>query len=142
MVGSIHLIFTYWVLIWFLAYYITPYDRYNPKFALILGLFVNAIILIKLLMNGVNTTYIIGFMFAITVTKLVPLYLVREKSFNKEDILFTIVLFIAYLTFFYVNERNNLDRRMKEFDQFLLGRGKSPIMRFFTQKDNSGSLWK
>lgn len=140
MVAGIHLIFTYWVLIWFVVYYFTPYDRYNPKFALILGLCVNTIILIRLLMNGVDPTYVSGFVFVIVATKLVPLYLIREKCFDKGDVNLTVALIIAYLTFFYVSERNNLDQRRREFEKFLVGRGDTPIMRFFTQRNQPISL--
>ena len=136
MLRSADLIFTYWIFLWFLLYYFCLPNFYNPKFALILGLMVNLVVLCILIYNGVPFIYIIGFMIVILITKITPLYLVRKTKIRTKDISFTGVLFLVYVLYFWIKEKKNLQQRRKELHNFLMGKANSPIMKLFLSKYN------
>lgn len=131
MLQSADLIFTYWIFAWFLLFYLVFPNLYNPKFALISGLIANLVILCILVYNTVPLFYIIGFMIVILVTKISPLYLIRKTKIRTNDIYFTVCLFLLYVLYFWIKENKNLKQRRSELRNFLLGKGNSPIMKFF-----------
>ena len=99
-VKSFDLIFSFWIFTWFIIYYL-GFKKFNPLFALLIGLFVNLIILIGFLYFK---NYYKAFLFVIvnTFIKIIPIYLLRKTKITKYDIYFTISLYIIYLIYIYL----------------------------------------
>lgn len=93
-------IFSYWIFTWFIFYYF-GFKNFNPLFALLIGLFVNIIMLFGYLYFK---NYYKAFLFVIvnTFIKIIPIYLLRKTKITKNDIYFTIILYIIYLIYIYL----------------------------------------
>jgi uncharacterized membrane protein len=96
--ARIDIFFTSWIIIWFLLYYINIFP-YNPKIVLICAIIVCTIILFSMLYNNVNKIYIGSFIIIFFITKLIPYYCLKDTICNENDIYFSILLFIIYLTY-------------------------------------------
>ena len=97
-------IFSYWIFAWFLLYY-TNIVKYSPKFILILGLIENFFIVVYLLLNN-STLYKISKFIVINIfIKVIPLYLIFNDKIRYQDIYATIILFLFYLIWIYINCR-------------------------------------
>lgn len=86
------LFFGYIVFPWFI-YYFYGWTSYSPKFALIIGLFQSII----LLNQNTNSQKILHFIFINTLSRVIPLYLLRNETIQKKDIEMTIFVFFIYL---------------------------------------------
>lgn len=133
MFRSIDLIFTYWMLIWFFVYYFTPYKKYSPKLVFILGLIINLFLLILLIINKTPLKFTLGFIFAICLTKGIPLYLMRNEKILVQDFYFTLFIFSVYLLYFFLKEKNSLTKRKNDLKNFFNGKTNSPIMNYFSK---------
>lgn len=102
-------IFSYWIFLWYLLYFFGIMNVYNPKFAIIIGLFENLVILS--LMVFYNTKYKLIFLFIIMmiILKIIPIYSIRNTKIYYQDIMATIFLFLVYLLFMFFNNKNFYD---------------------------------
>jgi len=85
-----------WILVWYL-FYITGILRYNPKFALILGILFNVVTISAMIYYRVeiqNILYLVAFVFFL---KGIPLWSLRNTKIQKKDIYATIGLFLMYV---------------------------------------------
>ena len=121
---------TYWILVWLVGYWAFPHRLYCPKFALMVALFANICALLKMISNGVRISYIGGFAVVMLTTKIAPILLLREKMVKSSDILSTMEIFFVYVVYFYLMEHNRISHRIREIEQFLEGKGKTPLMTF------------
>lgn len=95
-------IFSYWIFTWFLLYYLNII-KYSPKFVLILGLIENFFIIIYLLLNKSPLCKISKFIIINIIIKVIPLYLIFNDKIRYRDIYATIILFLIYLIWVYIN---------------------------------------
>ena len=95
-------IFSYWIFSWFLLYYFNIV-KYSPKFVLILGLIENCFLLLFLIIYKSTLYKITKFIVINTIIKVIPLYLVWNDKIIKRDIYATIILFLIYLLWIYLN---------------------------------------
>ena len=97
-------IFSYWIFTWFLLYYFKLIN-YNPFFAIIIGLIFNTLQLLGYLYYKnykKSILFIIGNFFI----KIIPFYLIKNKTIKKKDILFTIFLFVIFVIYSHYNDKN------------------------------------
>ena len=87
------LFFGYIIFPWFI-YYFYGWISYSPKFSLIIGLFQSIIILLN---QNTNNQKILHFIFINTLSKVIPLYLLRNETIQKKDIEMSIFVFFIYL---------------------------------------------
>jgi hypothetical protein len=92
----VDLFFGYVVFPWFI-YYFYGWTSYSPKFALSIGLLQSIIMFIILLNQNTNSQKILHFIFINTLSKVAPLYLLRNETIQKKDIEMTIFVFFIYL---------------------------------------------
>ena len=103
---KIYFIFSYWIFIWYLLYYFKIINIYNPKFAIIIGIIENSIIIILMLYYRTKIKLVLLFIIMMIILKIIPLYTIWNDKINYKDIFFTFILFIIYLLIMYLNGKN------------------------------------
>jgi hypothetical protein len=101
------LVFSYWIFFWFLLYK-TGINIWNPKLALLLGLFSNFIKLIwMILINHSSFFDVILFIIINIFIKIIPVYLLRKTSINFfKDTYQTLIIFLIYILWIILNGVN------------------------------------
>ena len=126
------LIFSYWIIAWFLLYYFTSYIEYSPKFLLIIGLLFNSGVFLTMVYNKMNLYYLFTFFVAIFLLKLIPIYLLREENIEKRDVDASLVLFSIFLVYFVIFKggiTNSIQSFKKGFQKMTTGKTETPIMK-------------
>ena len=96
-----HLIFSYWIVLWYVLYELR-FVKYNPKFLLIFALVINIVELFGMLYFK-RFFMAFTFLIAITIIKIIPIFLLRNTLIYNEDILFGVMIFIIYNIWLYYN---------------------------------------
>jgi len=128
------LIFSNWIIVWFLFYYIGVVP-YSPKFVLIIGLFENIILLTMMIINKVRFLSLVQFSWVIFIMKVLPLLLIWNLSFNVHDIIFTLIYFNIYLVWLRVNGQDFYDNIMDAIHSLVGDKADTPIMRLFRKAE-------
>jgi len=103
------LIFSYWIYLWYILY-IFKILKYNPKLAIICGMFENLIVLILMYIYNTKKILVILFIIMFFILKLFPLYTIWNDNIKlKDDIINTSLLFIIYLIWIRLNKLNITD---------------------------------
>lgn len=121
------LIFSYWIFAWYLLY-ITNITTYSPKFIIILGIIENMILLFFIIQNGSTIETIIKFIVINTFIKILPYYSIRNDKIIKRDIIASIVLFIIYIIWLYINKETVLQQYNKIYKSLIENKGDTPGM--------------
>jgi len=103
--GRFDYIFSYWIFAWYVLYEIKIVD-YNPKFALTIGIIENIIILCFMFYYNNSVIYIFLFCFINFFIKIIPLWRLRNITYDQYDIIVSICLFIIYLSWLLFNRVN------------------------------------
>ena len=99
-------IFSYWVFLWYLLFYFGIINVLNPKFAILVGLFENMIILFLMLYYRTKIHLIETFFIMVIILKILPIYTIWNTKIRSQDILATLVLFLIYLFWVFINKKN------------------------------------
>ena len=121
------LVFSYWIYVWFVIYYF-HLTNYNPKFALILGLIDNIIMLILMIFFGSEIKTIILFIIINVLIKVVPIYYLKYKIIKLKDIYFTIGLFLVFIIWLHYNKQNLIGNLKLIHDSLLYNKFQTPLM--------------
>jgi len=130
------LIFSYWIYIWYLLY-IFNYTSYNPKFALMIGLIDNIIMLILMLYYNTPKKTIVIFVIVNTLIKVVPLYYLRKYLVKWSDIYFTCVLFLIFILWLHINKQNLVGNVKIIYESLLYGKDKTPVMDLINKMERN-----
>ena len=132
------LIFSYWIYVWYL-FYIFNYTSYNPKFALMIGLIDNIIMLILMLYYNTPKRTLLIFVLVNTLIKVVPLYYLRKDNdaVKWKDIYFTCILFIIFVVWLHLNKQNLVGNVKMIYDSLLYGKDKTPVMALINKIENN-----
>lgn len=107
----IDLIFSNWLLLWYIFYISGIITSINPQFALICALIVNLFVLCLMLYYKTNMKIILYFVIVMMVIKIIPLLTLTDSpSPTATDVVFTIVLLGLYLGWLFLNNTS-----IKEF---------------------------
>ena len=112
------LIFSYWIFAWYLLS-ITKITTYSPKFIIILGIIENIILLFFMIQNGSTIETIIKFIVINTIIKFLPYYSMRNDKIIQKDIVASIVLFIIYIVWLYINKETVLQKYNKIYNSLI-----------------------
>lgn len=99
------LVFSYWIFAWYLLYML-KFVKYNPKFAIMIGILENIVLLIFMSLNGANRRTIGYFVLINTLMKLLPFYLLRHEKIRVGDIQATFGLFVIYVGWIFLNNQS------------------------------------
>ena len=121
------LIFSYWIYVWYILF-VFHYTEYSPKFALLIGVIDNIIMLILMLRYGTKTKTIILFILVNTLIKIVPLYYLRNNVLKWKDIMATLFLFVLFILWLHWNSQSLVGNIKLIHDSLLYNQDKTPIM--------------
>lgn len=126
------LVFSYWIYAWFILYEF-QFTQYSPKFALLLGLIDNIIMLILMLQFGTKGKTIILFLFINTLIKIVPLYYLKNQKIQLKDIYFTFGLFCVFIVWLHINKQSLIGNIKLVHDSLLYNKSETPFLSFVSQ---------
>ena len=86
-------IFSYWILLWYLAY-VVEFTDMSPKFALIFGILENLAMFSFMSYKGASLDSLFRFGFSNFVIKVIPLYLLRGEPIRRVDVIMTLLIFL------------------------------------------------
>jgi hypothetical protein len=130
------LVFSYWIYVWFILY-IFNITSYSPKFALILGLVDNIIMLLLMFYFGSKGKTIILFIIINTFIKIIPIYYLRNEELKLKDIYFTLVLFIIFIAWLHINRQSLIGNLKLIHDSLLYNKSQTPFMYLIKQFQNN-----
>ena len=109
-------IFSYWIFIWFILYYI-GLTKYNPLFILIIGYIFKLFEFIYLKINKSSRYNLIKFMIINIIIKFIPILLIIKfpLRFDLKDIYISI-----YLIFFYIITMSIMNKNPYEYYKLML----------------------
>jgi hypothetical protein len=99
-------LFSYWVFAWYILY-ITGILTHNPKFAILVALLENIVVLVSMLYLRVNPKKIYYFFIMILLVKGIPLWTLRKTTITKRDVAATIGLLLMYVGWIIWDEKVN-----------------------------------
>lgn len=103
-------VFSFWILWWTIIYYFNILPLPSPYYFILLAIFYNVYQGFYLLYKTKSISHFIIFSLIITVTKIIPAYLIRNRKKSINDIYFGIVLSIVFFMYcFYNYKRSNMD---------------------------------
>jgi hypothetical protein len=94
-------VFSHWILVWTIIYYFNILPLPSPYYFLILAIIFNVFNGFYLLYKTKNISHNLIYWGIITVTKIIPAYVIRNNKKSINDIYFGSLLFIAYLLYNY-----------------------------------------
>jgi hypothetical protein len=125
------LVFSYWIYAWFLLYFF-QWIKYSPKFALILGILDNIVMLILMILFGTSRITIFMFIIVNTIIKVLPLYYLRKERIRMNDVYFTCFLFFLFVIWIHMNRQSLVGNLKIVHDSLLYGQNRTPIMNILS----------
>ena len=129
---SPHMVFSNWILVWFILYYFKLIS-FSPKFAITIGLLENIIKIILMLLWGKSIKSTILFIIIVIIIKILPFYYLRNESYNLKDIYFTFGLFLVYNIWLYINNQNLINNSKMVYDSLINGKNETPAMNLLNK---------
>jgi len=124
------LVFSYWIFAWYLLY-MAKIISYKPKLAILLGIIDNTIMLLGMILYGSNLRTILSFITINVFIKLLPYYSLRHETIRISDWKPTIIVFLIYCFWLYLNKENLTGNYKKVFDSLIHNRDDTPVMQLF-----------
>jgi hypothetical protein len=109
---------------------------YSPKFAFILGVIENVVLLFMMMYNKVNTVSLVAFSIIIFTFKVIPLYIIRTDSISVTDVIFTLMLFNLHLMWLLVNGQDFYKTSVKIVDSLTHDKNETPMMYYLKELRN------
>ena len=132
MLYRIDLVFSYWIFVWYLLY-VLHIVKYNPKFAIIIGIIENIVMFLTMIYFGSSYETLFNFIIINIFIKLIPYYTLIQTSISYNDIKVTILLFLIYSIWVYINGKSIIEYQNKIFDSLIHNKNQTPLM-FVIQK--------
>jgi len=120
-------LFSYWALFWYFLYKIQIVS-YNPKWILIFSLLANLILLF--IMMYYLYSYIIYFIIAMMLMKVLPLYDIWNHPYKIKDIYASIIIFIIYLVWLWINQVDLFKIFYKQLNNIIMNKPIGPGLYF------------
>jgi len=135
MLLRIDLVFSYWIFFWYI-FYLYKFTIYSPKFILGLGILENIIIFGLMVYFGSKMNTLIWFLFINLFIKVIPFYTLRNETIKWQDINATIILFLVYCVWVYINGESVIEYQNKIFDSLIHNINATPFMYLISKIQN------
>jgi hypothetical protein len=129
-------IFSYWILLWYLAYAI-KFTDISPKFALVFGLIENLIMFSYIAYLGTPIGTLMRFGIANTAIKIIPLYLLRREPIRRSDIIMTLVIFGLYNAWLFLHGETFYRVVSKITDSLVHNKNETPFMKLLARLERA-----
>lgn len=123
----IDLVFSYWMFFWYILYTLKV-TKYSPKFIIGLGIIENFIMLLLMLYYRTKTITIIYFIIINFFIKIIPFYMMYKERIRVSDIYATIILFIIYSFWVYLNGETVIEYHNKIFESLIYSKNETPFI--------------
>ena len=127
-------IFSNWIIIWFILYYVKIVP-YSPLFALIIGFIENIYLMSLMILNQVRVASILHFAFIIFMIKIIPLYLIQH-TIRVNDIIVTLIVMNLYLAWLLVNGKDFVTISRSITQSLVYDKSDTPIMSLLQKLEN------
>jgi len=132
-------IFSYWILLWYLAYAI-KFTDISPKFALIFGIFENVAMFSFMTYKGASIDSLMRFGFSNFIIKVIPLYLLRGESIRRVDVIMTVLIFGLYNAWLYVNGETFSHVVAQITNSLVYNKNETPFMKLLDRAERAIKL--
>jgi len=119
-------VFSYWIFIWYLLYLFKVVKGYNPKFAIIVGFLENLSIILLMFYYKTKPKFVFLFIVMFLFMKVIPLYTVWNSKIKLKDVILTLVLFLIYLVWIYLNGKRLTELKKDTFDLIIHNKSTFP----------------
>jgi len=126
------MIFSYWIFLWFIIYKL-KWILYSPKFAILVSLLENFVMLIMMFLYSSSRESIIYFIIINIFLKIVPLYYLRKNNITLKDIYFTIFLFILFIIWLHINKDSLIGNLKLIHNSLLYNKNNTPFFAFIKE---------
>lgn len=123
-------IFSYWILIWYIAY-ILKFVNFSPKFALIIGILENIGTWLMLIYKKSSIMSTLDFALVVFIAKVLPFYFLRNETIQRGDVIFTFGLFALYNAWLFINNQNFISVSMQTIDSMAHDKHDTPMLKLF-----------
>ena len=128
MIG-IDFIFSYWIFLLFIFYYITKFSKINPFLLLCGALTEQLLALLYYMYIGLPTMTLAIYAFIIVIIKVIPLYLIRNSK-DKWNPVFSLSFFLAYLLYLHYQGTNFIEVYKKVNKSMIQGTNDTPFFYY------------
>lgn len=125
----IDLVFSYWMFFWYILYSL-KITMYSPKFIIGLGIIENFIMLLFMFYYKTKPITIIYFLVINFFIKIIPFYMMLNERIKISDIYATVVLFIIYSIWVYMNGETVIEYHNKIFESLIYNKNETPFINF------------
>ena len=129
-------IFSYWILIWYLAYAV-KFTNLSPKFALLIGIIENLALFAFMIYKRTDIDSLLRFGFGNLLIKVLPFYLLRNESIKQSNIIVTLLVFALYNAWLYINNETFISIVEKTTDSLVHNKNNTPFMKLLDQMEHS-----
>jgi hypothetical protein len=136
-----HMVFSYWILVWFILYYF-KLTQFSPKFAITVGILENIVLFIFMVIWGTSLRTKIWFVIINTLIKILPFYYLRNEPYNLKDIYFTFGLFLLFVIWLHINKENLIGNAKLIYDSFIYGKDNTPFMSLLHKIESNFKIYE
>jgi hypothetical protein len=132
-------IFSYWILVWYLAYAV-KFTNLSPKFALLIGIFENAALFLFMIYKQTDLNSLLRFGFGNLLIKVLPFYLLRGETITKSDVIVTFSVFVLYNAWLFINDETFVSVVKQTTDSLIHNKNNTPFMKLLAQIEHNIGL--
>lgn len=129
-------IFSYWILIWYLAYAV-KFTNVSPKFALLIGIIENFALFLFMIYKKTDLDSLLRFGFGNLLIKVLPYYLLRDESIRHSDVVVTLFVFAIYNAWLYINSETFISIVEKTTDSLVHNKNNTPFMKLLYRLEHA-----
>ena len=129
-------IFSYWILLWYLAYAV-KFTNLSPKFALLIGIVENLALFAFMIYKRTDIDSLLRFGFGNLLIKVLPFYLLRNEIIKQSDVIVTLLVFALYNAWLYINNETFISIVEKTTDSLVHNKNNTPFMKLLDQMEHS-----
>jgi hypothetical protein len=120
-------VFSYWIFAWYM-FYALGITTYSPKAFLILSVSINILILLSMIYYKNSLIYILLFVVANFIIKIIPIILIHHITIKTQDYYAGAGLFIIYNIWLHINGTSFIEIMKNQYDAIVKNKVGTPFM--------------